>query len=235
MVYQGSKNRYAKYIIPILQKAIDDYHIDTFIDGCCGGCNIIDKIKCNTRIAIDNNPTLIALFKYAVNGGTFPETVSKEMWDKLKKNPEIDLPMAGMYAFFCSYAAKGFVGGFAAKPNISRDYYKERLNNFQKQLPSLMNINFICDDILNLKARDSVIYVDPPYINTTGYDSSKNFNYENFWNKMRELSKNNYVFISEEKAPEDFKAIWTKEVLRNSFNEKSKKHAMEKLFILKEM
>lgn len=56
--------------------------------------------------------------------------MNKETWDRLKNNPEENLWLAGCYAFFCSYAAKGFNGGFAAKPNAPRSYYKERLNNF---------------------------------------------------------------------------------------------------------
>ena len=30
MVYMGSKSKYAKYIVPILQKAIDDNKVDTY-------------------------------------------------------------------------------------------------------------------------------------------------------------------------------------------------------------
>ena len=37
MIYQGSKNRLAKYIIPILQKYIDENNIKLFIDCFCGG------------------------------------------------------------------------------------------------------------------------------------------------------------------------------------------------------
>lgn len=40
MVYQGSKNRLAKYIIPILQGYIDKYGITTFVDPFWG--NIVD-------------------------------------------------------------------------------------------------------------------------------------------------------------------------------------------------
>lgn len=37
MVYQGSKNKLAKFIIPILQEKIDTNSIDMFIDCFCGG------------------------------------------------------------------------------------------------------------------------------------------------------------------------------------------------------
>ena len=64
MVYQGSKNKIAKYIVPIIQKYIDDNNITTYIEPFCGGLNIIDKIKCKNRIASDYNEDLIALLKY---------------------------------------------------------------------------------------------------------------------------------------------------------------------------
>lgn len=64
MVYQGSKNKIAKYIVPIIQKYIEDNNITIYIEPFCGGVNIIDKIKCKNRIASDYNEDLIALLKY---------------------------------------------------------------------------------------------------------------------------------------------------------------------------
>ena len=43
MVYMGSKAKYAKYIIPILQRAIDENKVNTYIECFVGGANIIDK------------------------------------------------------------------------------------------------------------------------------------------------------------------------------------------------
>lgn len=61
MVYMGSKTKYAEHIVPILQKAIDDNNVDTYIEPFCGGANIIDKIKCENRYGYDRSETLIAL------------------------------------------------------------------------------------------------------------------------------------------------------------------------------
>ena len=44
MIYQGSKNRLAKYIVPILQSYIDKNKIETYIEPFVGGGNVIDKI-----------------------------------------------------------------------------------------------------------------------------------------------------------------------------------------------
>lgn len=40
MVYMGSKAKYAKYIVPILQKTIDENNITTYIE-CFVGARIL--------------------------------------------------------------------------------------------------------------------------------------------------------------------------------------------------
>lgn len=40
MVYQGSKDRIAKYLIPIMNDIIDKNNIDYFFDMCMGGGGI---------------------------------------------------------------------------------------------------------------------------------------------------------------------------------------------------
>lgn len=53
MVYQGSKNRLTKYIVPIIQKQIDENNITTYIEPFVGGANVIDKIRCENKIGSD--------------------------------------------------------------------------------------------------------------------------------------------------------------------------------------
>lgn len=237
MVYQGSKARYAKYIVPILQDYIDKNNVTTYIDVCCGGCNIIDKIVCDRKIAVDNNPYLIDLFKYGQTGQCeFPQTVTKEEWDRVKKNPD-DCPwLTGMYAFFCSYSARGFAGGFCCNPSYGDGQYQSRKKNFLKQIPNLQDVEFYCADIFSspqYNIMNSLIYIDPPYKNTKKYDSSKNFDYDKFWQLARELSINNIVLISEQQAPDDFESIWSLDVTRNTFGKGGHIQVTENLFKLK--
>ena len=85
MTYLGSK-KYSKYIVPILQKAIDENNIDTFVDCCVGGSNIIKEIKAKNRIGIDNNKYLIALMKEMQKPNfEFPKKPTREDWDKAKE------------------------------------------------------------------------------------------------------------------------------------------------------
>lgn len=207
MTIQGSKNKYAKYIVPILQNCIDKNNITTFIDTCCGGCNIIKNIKCNRRIAIDKNPYLIALWQKLQDPNfEFPPFPSREDWDRCKDGYEEQNWYVGLVQIFTSYLARGFGGGY----NQQEKQYWGRVHTVQKDLPLIKDIEFIEDDYSSiLNYNNCCIYVDPPYSGTKQYDISKDFPYMHFWEIIRLASKNNYVFISEQSAPNDFISTWS--------------------------
>lgn len=211
MTYLGSKRKYSKYIVPIIQKAIDENKINTFIDCCCGGCNIIKNIKCKKRIAIDKDKYVIALWKKLQEKNfSFPPPPTRKDWDNAKKGLGEDWYI-GLVKVFCSYFARGFGGGFDTKDRT----YSGRCNTCKKDLPLISDIDFIAADYSTLlNYSNCVIYIDPPYQNTKKYDVSKDFDYNDFWNTVREISKNNIVFVSEQTAPEDFETIWTLETER---------------------
>ena len=62
MKYMGSKSRIVDNILPIIQERLRDYNIKTYIEPFCGGCNVIDKVQCDTKIASDNHKYLIEMF-----------------------------------------------------------------------------------------------------------------------------------------------------------------------------
>ena len=59
----GSKSRIAKYIVPIIQRYIDENNIDTYVEPFVGGANVIDKINCNIRITQKENYHYMNLFQ----------------------------------------------------------------------------------------------------------------------------------------------------------------------------
>lgn len=242
MVYMGSKKKYAKYIVPILQKTIDENNVKFYIEPFCGGCNIIDKIKCENKKAFDRSDTLIALLQAAAEDfSKIPTDGNREMWDKGKEYvkdgimpDDMSLAEIGAIEFLGSFCNGGFPRGYA-KNTATRNYYQEAYRNLQSQSPNLKDITFQCQDYLELKDLENcVIYCDPPYAGTKiyGYANQPKMDYEQFWNWIRELSKKNYVFISEQTAPEDFEVIWQQEVKRTTNKENNFK-AVEKLFVWK--
>ena len=249
MTYQGSKSRIAKYIVPIIQKAINDNNINTYIEPCCGGLNIIDKIKCEKKFAYDLNKYLIYLFTYIKEGGELPEDISddyynalREAWYNDNKNKKFQDWEIGLL-WLSSFSSRGPSGGRSIHGYehrkdgtvIERFYYQERKRNILKQFnqPLCQDIIFGISDFKDLKNLNGCcIYMDWPYKGTKQYENSQYFNYEEAWDIMRQWSEKNIVLISELSAPEDFECIWQQEVSR-SIKVTDKSKAVEKLFIYK--
>lgn len=89
MIYQGSKSRLAKYIVPIINSYTKN---KVFIDACCGGCNIIAnpkyKIEAKEKIAYDNNRYLIALLNKFKNDKPEFIDISEEEYKRVKENKD---------------------------------------------------------------------------------------------------------------------------------------------------
>lgn len=214
--YVGSKNKISKEIVPILQKYIDDNNVHTYFEPFVGGANMIDKIKCEHRIGCDIQKYLIALFQHAqINPSDIPNRILEDEYTRVKNNKE-QFPdwYVGLVGFCSSFGAK-FFGGYArdSRDDNSGKWSAGAIKNLRKQIPNIQDVKFICDDYLTLnetKLHDCVIYCDPPYAGTTKY-STGGFEYDVFWQWVRDTSKNNFVFVSEYNAPTDFKCIWSKE------------------------
>ena len=242
----GSKSRIAKDIVPIIQKCIDDNKIDTYIEPFVGGANIIDKINCKTRIGYDINKYLIELLKNADKITEFPDEISREHYSEIRDCFNKNLNTCedwyiGAIGFLASYNGRFFDGGYAQtnydkRPSghiVVRNYYKEAKLNLLEQLPRLKDITFSTMDYKEIgNINNSCIYCDPPYKDTKQYGTNKNFNHDDFWHWVREISKNNIVIVSECQAPDDFKCIWQQEVTRTIDNNK-RVSSTEKLFMYK--
>jgi site-specific DNA-adenine methylase len=89
----------------------------------------------------------------------------------------------------------------------------------QIKSPKYKDIEFEWCDYINLKWPEEIktlIYCDPPYQGTKpyGYKFETDFDYDRYWNWVREMSKHHIVICSEQTFPEDFEIIWQKEVRR---------------------
>jgi len=237
MMYLGSKNRYAKFLLPFILKHRDNR---TYVEPFVGGFNMICKVNGN-RIGSDNHFYLIELFKALQKGWIPPLEVSEELYLNIKNNKEDYEPsLVGFVGFICCFGARFFEG--YARSSCGRNYALVGYRSITKQLEGLIGIDIRCEDFLNLDIpKDSLIYCDPPYEGTKGYSkkSKNNFNTEEFWNWVREKSKTNIVYISEIKAPEDFICIFEKQrSIRIDLKKDTNKHKTnmyERLFIHESM
>ena len=179
---------------------------------------------------------------HLANGKSLLSEVPRELYNNVRANyltGNFEDWYVGNIGFLASYNGRWFDGGYA-KPGYEktknglryRDYYKEASANIMKQIEDIKDVNFAVIDYRNMQPHNAVIYCDTPYQDVKQYANSLNFDYKEFWDIMREWSKDNYVFISELDAPNDFECIWQQEVSR-SIKATDKSKAVEKLFILK--
>ena len=155
----GSKSRIAKYIVPIIQKCIDDNNLETYIEPFVGGCNVIDKVKCKSRYGYDKNKYLIALFKYLQSDGKLLPDVSRELYSEVRanyKDGDYEDWYVGNIGFLASYNGRWFDGGYAQagyeKTKTGqryRDYYRESKDNIEAQIPHIKNVILDVKDYLN--------------------------------------------------------------------------------------
>lgn len=236
MKYMGSKSRIAGSIVPILNKIIADKGITAYWEPFVGGANVIDKIKCEKKIGSDNSKYLIALLSNAEKVSQLPFLMPKEDYLDVKEDwktqgGKYEDWYIGAVGFLNSYNGKFFDGGYVGTSG-GRNYQDESKRNLLKQAPNLKDIEFIYSDYRDmlLPHRNTLIYCDPPYENTTKYSTSKNFDHKIFWDWCREKSVYVPVLISEQNAPDDFTCIWEQNVKR-TIDAKNKTIVTEKLFI----
>lgn len=224
MTFFGSKSRIAKQIVPILQKCIDDNNIHFYLEPFVGGANVIDKIRCDRKFGYDIDKFLIYLFIHLKSGGTLPDFVDKETYDRARtawyndnKDGEFEDWEIGAIGHLSSHSARNFSGGYGVISG-NRNLYDERKRNLLKQIssPLWQDIMFGISDYKDLDNLEGyVIYCDPDYRNTKKINPKSDLNYSEFWDTMRKWSENNYVFISELEAPDDFECIWKQEIRRD--------------------
>lgn len=236
MKYMGSKQRFAKEIVPILNSYNRDYYIEPFV----GGANIIDKVNFTNKLGYDKNPYLIGLLDYVSKGGELPTTINENEYYKVRDNKEeYEDWYVGLVGFCASYGGRFFEGYPRGKKTdgTPRDYTNESIRNIEKQRENLNGIIFQSCDFtkLDFTEMDALIYCDPPYFKSKPYKVSLlgKFNHRTFWEWVNYQSKFNPVIISEYNAPRNYVCIWSKNGVKSTLNVEKVKISTEKLFINK--
>ena len=114
LIYLGSKNRISKYIAPIIQSYVDKGCVG-YLEPFVGGANMIDKIKCDTKIGSDIDKYVIAVLRGLQCGIEPPREVSRELYNDIKNNKEkySDF-IVGYIGYELSFGAKWF-GGYVKR------------------------------------------------------------------------------------------------------------------------
>lgn len=232
MKYVGSKNRHAKYILPIVtrDRRSDQAYVEPFV----GGASVLCQVD-GLRIAGDLHAPLISMWQ-AVASGWNPRSEEMELNAEFYANAKIrakcgDLsPIVAFMGFSLSFGGKWF-GGFRKDNKGRRDYVAEALRAADDQFPRLHGVAFHrCSyEHLPIPSR-SIIYCDPPYRGTMGY-STGNFDHDVFWEWCRRARAAGHdVFVSEYAAPSDFECVWERAVKNTLDRDTGAKSGVERLF-----
>ena len=232
MKYMGSKARIAKEILPIML----EYRTEgmDWVEPFVGGANVIDKVDGN-RIGNDYNEYIYSLLIALQNGWQPPQIITEEYYKTIKANKtDYEKCLVGYVGSQLTFGATWF-GTYRRDKIGKRNYSDEARRNVLKQAPKLKGIEFYNLNYTELDIPNrSLIYCDPPYKGTFGYEKNKTFDHDEFWQWCRKKANEGHiVFISEYNAPDDFKCIWSKElkqVINNTSNKTPK--PIERLFTL---
>ena len=155
--------------------------------------------------------------------------ISKQIAEILNSAINKDTPFVSLFCGSCAIESK-----VQADVKILNDKHPYLIAMWQ----ALQNgwtppdvVTNTCLDYHDVEIPDgAVVYCDPPYANTTGYTVGQ-FDTNEFWYYMRQLSKRCDVYISEESAPDDFECVWSQELTRTlDFNKSNQPKKVEKLF-----
>lgn len=228
MKYMGSKNRHAKYLLPIIlrDRQPDQWYVEPFV----GGANLIDKVIGNRLGGDINTYTIQALqsIKDYVNELPKSNTEFTERDYQELRNSN-DYRFKGYAGFAFSYAAK-WLGGWRRDKEGKRDYVAEAHRNAVKQSPNLQGVRLWCATYYALSIPpSSIIYCDPPYQDTTKYKDE--LDYDLFWQWCRNMTiQGHLVYVSSYSAPEDFEVLWQRPVYNTLDWDTGSKIGVEKLF-----
>jgi len=230
--YGGGKSRLGKEILSVIEKYEEKYDWSgDYFEPFCGLLGVgIHVAESGRRVtACDANKDLILMWKALKRGWSPPKSCSKKYFESLK-NSKKHSAERGFAGFSCAYSGI-FFAGYRVSDSSGRNFFKKSRDGIMEMTEYLDKVKFLpASDYKKFSPKGCTIYCDPPYKNNNfKSEHFSDFDHDEFWDTMRIWSKHNLVFISEYKAPKDFKVIWKKKV-NNIFSSQVKKQE-EKLFM----
>lgn len=224
MRYMGGKTRISKELAEFMESQRSG---EPYIEPFVGGASVLSKMS-GVRYASDINKYLIAMYQKIQIGWVPPQNVSEEEYKTIKQNRDDDIALSGFVGFGCSFGGKWF--DTYARGHEHENFARASSNSLIKIRNSILDVTFSHIDYREIDVSGFLIYCDPPYRGVSKYDINKDFDHDEFWEKMRQWSKNNKVFISEYTAPEDFECVWQKETNLEMRTSNGREKRIEKLF-----
>lgn len=218
MRYMGGKFRQSKAICQTLKPYIkpDTVYVEPFCGGLWSAVRVAKELEPGSMILNDVNKPLMLLWEKCLNEGCdwLPiesEEIERE-YPKYKAIANENDPLTAWYGIALSFGGKWF-GGVArhSKGRKEESYEAERKSMYNKidvlrlHEHILTNVSY---DKLSIPD-DAVVYCDPPYEGRTKAHHFDSFDFPQFWQWVRDLSKRCTVFVSCFDCPEDFETVYS--------------------------
>lgn len=187
--YTGSKSSHADEILKVVlaKRRRGQHYIEPFI----GGANVFVKVphKDGPRIGADLNGFMIALHRALAAGWKPPTTMTEAQFNDIRDHQDKHPPeLVAFAATGCTFgsmwfstfvtenevAGAGYVSGTRAKTEgMGGNRCGQSARSCLRDAPFLKGAKFIHSsyDQLDIPPR-SLIYCDPPYVSTVGYEGS---------------------------------------------------------------
>ena len=243
----GGKFFLCKELASVMKRLVPPDTVSGYVEPFCGALNVLMEMNSDYKCqASDYHPDLIQLWCDVQKDIFQPPTEIDEKFYGECKALESPNALKAFVGFNMSFGGKFFAGYVDKyKNDKNENFLQEAINSLAKNKLRIKGVSFKSTSYLNLKPKNKLIYCDPPYqhtkfpikyrTDTKHYDV---FDNEKFWDVMRRWSVNNFVFISETEAPEDFVSVWEKTCHRSAsqshktrYKNESNSFKTEKLFI----
>lgn len=238
MRYMGGKFRQSKAIVECLRPVVnpETVYVEPFCGAMWSAARVIRELHPGMVILNDVNKPLMLLWQKCLLEGTlWLPTDLKEIEDnyqRIKHAQDMNNPLTAWYGNALSFGGKWF-GGVARTDHVGQIKVMDTKTEALKSVPKirLSNLSYLMTTIPD----DSVVYCDPPYENRVKAHNFQGFDYPEFWQWVRDLSKRCFVLTSCFECPDDFGSVyeWGDTVVRH-LNSRGSDGTNEKLVIYKE-
>lgn len=211
MQYMGGKFRQSKAIVQCLKPFFNEstVYVEPFCGGMWSAARVIKELHPKESILNDINKPLMLLWDRCIREGVewLPQYPTPEQYNAYKTSKDENDPLTAYYGFGFSFGGAWFTSYI--KPGTSHN--GDQRKSIQKKVDAIKQCNIVLTNksYIDLSISEgSVVYCDPPYEGRTKAHNFKEFNYEEFWQWVRNLSKRCVVLTSCFDHPSDFKVVY---------------------------
>lgn len=235
MQYMGGKGRVARHVeaVVLRHRGGRSKYLEPFLGGAYTFARIAPHFTEAT--GADIVPDLILYWQAVQDGWLPPEWISREEYETLRTAPPS--PLRAFAGFGCSFGGKWF-GGYGAQ-KVDQKHPTGHVSHGSRKITAqkakgMRGARIVqCDYRHWAPGPDAVVYCDPPYAGTTGYDGTDGWDPEEFWATAERWARGGaVVLVSEYRAPEGWRSVWSAPARASLRKDSNLMTATESVFML---